>query len=248
MAGRGLALARTFVELADTLTEGYDAIEHLHMLAGRFVELLDLDDAGILLNGSGDTLRMAVTSREHPGLVELVEMQSDEGPGLDAFRSGEAVTSADLNSAVQTWPRFAPTAIRAGYAAVHALPMRLRVQRIGAVVLLRTRSSAMDADDAAIAQALADVATIGMVQHRVHAQQELLTGQLQTALNSRVVIEQAKGVLAERRSMFMEQAFEELRTFARSHNRRLSEVAYAVVQNAPDVTALTGRSPAQRTG
>lgn len=248
MAGRELGLARTFVDLADTLADGYDAIEHLHVLAGRYVELLDLDDAGILLNGSGDTLRVVATSREHPDVVELVELQSQEGPGLDAYHRGEAVASDDLAHAGRTWPRFAPTAVGAGYGSVYALPMRLREQRIGAVVLLRTRAGAMDADDAAIAQALADVATIGMVQHRVHAQQELLTGQLQNALNSRVVIEQAKGVLAERRSLFMEQAFEELRTFARSHNRRLSDVAYAVVQNAPDVIALTRRPPVQRTG
>ena len=248
MAGRGLSLARTFVELADTLADGYDAVEHLHILAGRYVELLDIDDAAILLNGSGDALRMVATSREHLALVELVELQTEEGPGLDAYHCGEAVSSDDLAYADKTWPKFAPTALRAGYASVHALPMRLRDQRIGAVVLLGAPPRSIEPDDAAVAQALADVATIGMVQHRVRAHQEILTGQLQTALNSRVVIEQAKGVLAERRSLFMEQAFEELRSFARSHNRRLSEVAYAVVRNAPDVTALTGQSPAQRTG
>jgi ANTAR domain-containing protein/GAF domain-containing protein len=241
-------LAHAFVELADTLTDAYDVVEHLHTLASRCVELVDVDAAGVLLNDSGDRLRMISSSHESPHLVDLLELLSNEGPGYEAFHRGELVSCPDLSQPTDSRHRLSVAAICDGYASVHALPMRLREQRIGSVMLFRVRTGALDPHESAIAQALTDVATIGMLQQRAQARQELLTGQLQTALNSRVVIEQAKGVLAERRSLFMEQAFDELRSFARSHNRRLSDVAYAVVRNAPDVIPLMERSPSRRTG
>jgi hypothetical protein len=238
MAGRP-GLVRTFVELSDTLADDFDIGEFLHLLARRFVDLLDVDASGVMLGDHRGELQLIATSNERSELVDLIEHQRDEGPCLDAFRKGEVFSSADLHYADISWPRFAPAATRLGFAAVHALPMQLRAETIGATCLLRRKRGALPPADLDIARAFGDIATIGILQHRGRSQREVLASQLQTALNSRVIIEQAKGVLAERRQLFMDQAFNEIRGFARSHNRRLTDVAYAVVRNEPDVSALT---------
>ena len=233
----GQLLAETFVELTDTMVADFDMIDFLHVLTSRSVELLDVSAAGLLLADPRGELRVVAASSEAARLLELFQIQDDQGPCLDCFRSGEPV-EADLTTAAHRWPRFAAAAQDAGFAAVQALPMRLREQVIGALNLFRATPGAFSAEDVQIGQALADVATISLLHERGMRHSDTLNEQLQTALNSRVVIEQAKGKLAERLGLDMDQAFSLLRDFARSRNLRLSELASAVVDGSETLADL----------
>lgn len=231
-------LAEAFVEAADTLVDDFDVIEFLHTLAQRCVTLLEIDAAGLMLSDQRGTLHATAASAENARLLELFELQIDAGPCLDAFRTGEPVVNADLHANQQRWPRFAEAAEASGYVSVHALPLRLRSSVIGALNLFCTRPGALSESDIRTGQALADVATIGILAQRNLHQAELLTTQLQTALNSRVIIEQAKGVLAERHQITVDEGFALLRAYSRTHNRRLSDVAHDVAVRAPAVSEL----------
>ena len=222
-------LLETFVELADTLVDDFDVIDFLHLLVDRCVALLDVDAAGLLLVDQHGRLQAVATSNEQVRLLELFQLQNDEGPCLDAFRTASIISHCDLTSAGGRWPRFAAAATSAGFATVDALPMRLRTEVIGALNLFRTRVGGLTDTARRTAQALVDVATIGLLQERSIRHQEILTEQLQTALNTRVVIEQAKGLVAERLGVDMDGAFAALRGYARGHNQKLSDVARAVI-------------------
>jgi GAF domain-containing protein len=239
----GQLLSETFVELTDTMVAGFDVIDFLHVLTSRSAELLDVSAAGLLLADPRGELRVVAASSEAARLLELFQLQSDQGPCLDCFRSGRPVTVTEL-SADQRWPRFAAAAGQAGFTAVQALPMRLREQVIGALNLFRATPGAFDPAIVRVGQALADVATIGLLHERSMRRSDTLNEQLQTALNSRVVIEQAKGKLAERLGIDTSQAFTLLRDLARSRNQRLSDLARAFVdgtQAIPGPPAGTGR-------
>ncbi len=222
-------LADVFVEMADTLVDDFDLIDFLHVLTKRCVQLLNVSAAGLLLTDGRNNLQVVAASSERTRLLELFQLQTDEGPCLDCFRTGAPVSVANLN-ATQRWPRFAAAAAEVGFAAVHALPMRLRGDVIGALNLFDTH--ALDDDRVRVGQALADVATIGLLQQRAIHRRDVLTEQLQTALNSRVLIEQAKGLLAERLHMNVAEAFTMLRDAARSNNRRLSDLAQAIIDGS----------------
>jgi transcriptional regulator with GAF, ATPase, and Fis domain len=222
-------LVDTFVELADTLIDDFDVIEFLHLLVDRCVELLDVDAAGLLLADPQGHLQVVASSNEQVRLVELCQVQNDQGPCLEAFATGTTVSSADLNTANARWSLFAPAAVDAGFAAVDALPMRLRSEVIGALNLFRTQAGELDDTALRTVRALTDVATIGLLQQRSIHHHEVVAEQLQTALNSRVVIEQAKGLIAERLGIDMTGAFAALRGFARARNLKLSDVARAVI-------------------
>jgi transcriptional regulator with GAF, ATPase, and Fis domain len=239
----GELLTNTFVELTDTMVAGFDVIEFLHMLTDRSVQLLDVDAAGLLLADPRGELRVVAASSEAARLIELFQLQNAQGPCLDCYRSGQPVHAVDLTAETERWPRFAPAAGQAGFTAVQALPMRLREQIIGALNLFRARPGGFDAADMRVGQALADVATISLLHERGMRRSETLNEQLQTALNSRVVIEQAKGKLAERLGVDMDQAFGLLRDFARARNRRLSELAQAFVEGSESLTDPTLRQP-----
>lgn len=225
---REQALAKAFVTLADTLVADYDVIEMLHQLTIECVDLLGVDAAGLLLSDQRGTLQMAAASTEQARVVELFELQSDEGPCLDCFRTSRPIAAPDLRDMTE-WPRFIAHTLETGYRSVYAVPMRLRNETIGALNLFRVHPGVLAADELRIAQALADVATIGILQERALRRREVLAEQLQVALNSRVIIEQAKGVLAERGRLDMALAFDVLRGHARSTNQRLSDVALGVV-------------------
>ena len=225
-------LSDTFVGLADTMVADFDVIDFLHMLTDRSVALLAASAAGVVLADPRGELRVAAASSEAAGLVELFQIQNDQGPCLDCFRTGQPVTAADLAGADQRWPRFAAAAVQAGFRTVEALPMRLRDQVVGALNLFRAAPSPFAAADLRIGQALADVATIGLLQERSLRRTEILAEQLQGALNSRVIIEQAKGKLAERRTIEMEDAFRLLRDYARNSNQHLTDVARNFVDSA----------------
>ncbi len=226
----GQLLADTFVELTDTMVADFDVIDFLHVLTDRSVELLDVSAAGLLLADPRGELRVLAASSEAARVLELFQLQNDQGPCLDCFRGGLPVAAADLGAEAHRWPRFAAAAEAAGFAAVQALPMRLRDQVIGALNLFRAEPGAFDAADVRIGQALADVATISLLHERGVRQSDTLNEQLQAALNSRVIIEQAKGKLAERLGLDMQQAFSLLRDYARDRNRRLAEVALGFVE------------------
>lgn len=235
-------LARTFVELADTLVGGFDLMEFLHMLTERCVELLEVDAAGLLLADGRGALQLVAASTEQARLVELFQIQNDEGPCLDSYRTGLQVIVRDISAAdaAARWPRFAAAAAGMGFANVHAIPMRLRDQVIGTLNLFGSEPDGLDPAVARAARALVDVATIGILQERAAREQELVAGQLQTALNSRVIIEQAKGILAERLQITPDQAFIMLRQFSRNNNRPLTQLACDVINGTASITAVRG--------
>ena len=198
-------------------------MDFLHLLTDRSVQLLDVAAAGLLLADPRGDLRVVAASSEAARLLELFQLQNDQGPCLDCFRSGEPIDVPDLSGTVSRWPQFAVAAQQAGFASVQAIPMRLREQVIGALNLFRVRPGAFDATDVRIGQALADVATISLLHERNLRHSDTLNEQLQAALNSRVVIEQAKGKLAERLGLDVNQAFGLLRDYARARNQRMSD-------------------------
>jgi GAF domain-containing protein len=241
---RGELLARTFVELADTLVDDYDIVGFLHGLAERCVDIFDVEEAGLMLADQRGGLRVMASSSERMRLLELLELQSEEGPCFDCYRTGEPVTEEHLDQG--RWPSFGPAALQAGFVSVYALPLRLRNECIGALNLFHSAPGALRERDMVAVQALADVATIGILHERSIREAQMLTEQLQTALHTRVVIEQAKGVLAERAHVDVDEAFRRLRNHARAHNRRLGDVAGEVLTGTLSADDLTRRaSPAR---
>lgn len=231
-------LAEAFVQLADTLVDDFDVIDFLDTLTVRCVELLAVDAAGVALADSHGRLHSAAASMEQARLLELFELQTDAGPCVDAYRSGRPIVNADLTANENRWPRFATAAGEAGFVSVHALPMRLRGDVIGALNLFCITASDLSESDRRIGQALADVATIGILQHRGSEHAATITSQLQTALNSRVLIEQAKGILAERGDLTMDSAFEAMRTHARRSHQRLSDLARSITEHSSQTTEV----------
>ncbi|HST83577.1 MAG TPA: GAF and ANTAR domain-containing protein [Kineosporiaceae bacterium] len=234
-------LAEVFVEVADTLVDEFDVIEFLQLVSVRTVELFDAGAVGLLLADEHGELQFMAASDEAAKLLEIFEVQHREGPCLDAFLSGEVVSGPEIETEADRWPLFAPRAIAAGFCSVYAVPMRLRGEVIGAVNVFGRRAGEWDVEDLRIVQALVDVATIGLLQERVIRRGEVLTEQLQGALNSRVVIEQAKGALAQLRQISVDEAFELMRSFARRNGRALSAVAQTVVSDdRSGIADLTG--------
>lgn len=232
--GREQALARTFVVLADTLVADYDVVELLDQLVEACLTLLGVTAAGLLLDDQKGHLSLVASSSGETRLLEVFQLQNNEGPCLDCVRTGTAVVSEDLEADRERWPVFVPEALAAGFRSVAAVPLRLRDQTIGGLNMFSDAGSLLAGDDRQLAQALADVATIGILQQRSAHRTSLLAEQLQHALNSRVVIEQAKGVIAERDQVSMEVAFATLRKHARDHNLKLGDVAVAVVRRSTD--------------
>lgn len=224
--------AEVFVELADTLIDDFDVVDFLHQVTIRCADVLGVTAAGVLLTDQRGALRVMAASTEESRLLELLQSQTDEGPCPECFRERRPVAVGDLSTATDRWPRFAVEAIRSGFSSVHALPMRLRSEVIGAFNLFDTRVGTLDDETIRLGQALADVATIGLLQERAIRRRDVLTEQLQSALSSRIVIEQAKGVIAERRGLDMDRSFELLRRAARKANRRMSDIAQAVIDGS----------------
>ena len=222
-------LAKTFVELADSLVEDFDVVDLMVLLTERCVDVLDASAAGLLLADNTGNLRLLAATSEALETVELFQVQSDEGPCRDCFHSGSPVSTLDLTHEGDRWPRFAPVAVAAGFRAAHAFPLRLRGQVLGAMNLFRSEPIPLTSADIMAAQALADVATIALLQSRALRDSRMVADQLQDALNSRIAIEQAKGVIAERLGCDMNEAFTRLRRHARNEGRHLSEIAQEVV-------------------
>jgi GAF domain-containing protein len=237
-------LAGVFVELADTLVADFDVIDLLHTLTERSVELLQADAAGLILADPHGRLHVLASTTDQARVLELFELQASEGPCLDCFTTGQPVVNIDLAEVEARWPRFQAATTAAGFRSVHALPLRLRGQVIGAMNLFCRHQLSLSDDDLAVGQALSDVATIGLLQERNVRHGEIVVEQLQAALNSRVLIEQAKGVLAERTGVGVDAAFAVLRAYARRNQRQLGVIAAAVIDGSLDlaVSPSTGHS------
>jgi GAF domain-containing protein len=228
-------VAEAFVELADTLVDDFDVVDFLQLVTLRCSDAINVAAAGVMLTDLRGTLRVVAASTEETRLLELLQLQTDEGPCPECFHTGRPISVPDLVAAADRWPQFAAEARRCGFASVHALPMRLRNDMIGTLNLFGAEPGALNAESLRLAQALADVATIGILQARAIQHRETLAEQLQTALNSRIIIEQAKGVIAERRGLDMDHSFALLRSTARQNNRRLSELARAIVEGVETI-------------
>jgi len=232
-----------FIELTDTLVTDFDIIDFLQRLAVRCTELLGVSACGVLLADHHGVLNLVAASTEQARLLELSQLQNADGPCLDAYRTGKPVQCADLGAADAPWPVFDAAARTAGFAAVQALPMRLRDHVLGALNLFSTAPGPIDADTVSLGQALADAATIGIVHQRSLARSEVVAEQLQAALNSRIIIEQAKGFLAERLALDVDDAFAVLRRYARDHNRKLTDLAADIISGRVDLASPPAPKP-----
>lgn len=235
-------LAEVFVKVADTLVDDFDLIEFMQMLTARSAELFAVSAAGVLLTDPQGRLHLMAASDERTQVLEIFQLQAHEGPCLDCFNTGSPVSEPDLRAA-DRWPRFTTHAVAAGFGAVHAFPMRLRGEVIGALNLFSNVPGQMDALEKGLVQAIADVATMALLQERAIRRGEILTEQLQAALNSRIVIEQAKGALSQIHGCSIDEAFVIMRAYARAHGRLLTEVATQVTTDPDKVRELTSPHP-----
>lgn len=227
-----------FVDLTDALVDDFDVFDLLHTLAGHCVSMLGASAAGILLADGTGRPRIAVSSEERAQVLELFQLQSDEGPCLECYRTGRPVSEGALNTANERWPRFAPAAVDAGFVGVHALPMRLREDVIGGLNLFASDGGRLGPEELRLAQGLADAATIAILQDRVARGRELLIQQRQAALDDRIVIEQARGLIAASLRVGTDEALDLLRSTARRTARRIVEVAADVSQKRIDPESL----------
>ena len=227
-----------FVSLASRLANGYDVVDLLNQLTTECVSLLPVPAAGLLLADGLGVLHLMAASSEGIRLLELVQIQRDEGPCRDCFHSGAPVVIADLEQEHQRWPQFVPAAQQAGFVSVSAVPMRWRDEVLGSLGLFGTEVGALDERDLALGQALADVASVALVQQQEAVDRLAVNDQLQQALTSRIILEQAKGLLAQQGDLDMVTAFTVLRRYARDHNRRLTDLAQEVVDRSLSAAEL----------
>jgi transcriptional regulator with GAF, ATPase, and Fis domain len=239
-------LVQAFVELADTLVDEFDVVDFLQVLTERCVELVDTDAAGLMLDDQRGNLQVIAYTDESARLLELFELQRDQGPCLECFATGRIIANIDLEEADGRWPLFADAARNAGFATSHAVPLRLRQQVIGALNLFTIERKRLDHDQLVVAQGLADIATIGLLHERAIRDQVVLSEQLQTALHSRILIEQAKGVLSARAATSVAEAFRLMRTYARRTGKPLTSVADAVITGSLRAAELGQDGPQQR--
>lgn len=231
-------IVTTLVELADNLVDDYDVIDVLTLLSSRCVEAVDVDAAGVLLASPAGDLRFVASSSESTHLLELFEVQSGVGPSVECFRSGEPIANLSLEDSSSRWPLFAQRAIDLGFHAVHCLPMRLRGRTLGVLNLLRADAGRVTDEDIVVAQGLADIATIAIVQRETTMNAQRINDQLNIALNSRIIIEQAKGMISQAARCDVDVAFGQLRNHARSRNLRLTDVASSIVAGSMRIAEL----------
>ncbi len=230
-------VVRALVDVADTLVDDYDIVDVLTALTERCVDLLGVSAAGVMLVSPQGDLRLVASSSETMRVLELFELQAEQGPCLDAFHTGEATEHENLRAGSGRWPAFSAAALEAGFQSIFALPLRLRDTTIGALNLFSVDMAPMDERDVIVVRAFADLATISLLQHRVTTEARVLNEQLSGALTSRIVIEQAKGTIAERAGIDLAEAFARLRRHARGHNLLLTDVAQAAINGTLDPSA-----------
>ncbi|MFE2376590.1 GAF and ANTAR domain-containing protein [Streptomyces sp. NPDC059398] len=229
-----------FVQVADSLIDDFDLIEFLEGLCAHCVALLDVSAAGILLANEKGLLHTVAASDENTHLLELFAVQHDQGPCLDCYRTRDARSNIDLHDPSDTgaWPAFADKARRSGFQISHVFPLRLRNRAVGAMNLFHTSRQSLSTQDASLAQALADVATIAILQQRDLGHEQMEKSQLQHALSSRIVVEQAKGILAERWTVDPSTAYNALRVYARTHQLRISDCSRQIIDQTLDTDQI----------
>ena len=239
-------IVATFVELADTMIDDFDVVEFLHRLVERSMELLDCAEVGLLLADAAGRLHVMASSSERSEALELLQSQNHEGPCFECYLRAQPVSSEDLDADRGRWPNFAPAALERGITSVHAIPMRVRGETVGALNLFHSENGPLSERDVPLSQGMADIAAVALLQERAVRETRGIVVQLQAALNSRVLIEQAKGVLAERGHVSVDMAFAGMRAYSRTHNRRLSDVARDVVEGrlaGAELAGLQAQSP-----
>ena len=237
-------LTKTLIELADTLVDDFDVVDLLTMLADRCCEALDISDAGIMLAVPiGGSLQVMASSSLLMRKLEIYEIQSSEGPCLSCYQTGQPVLNELLQSATDKWPKFAPAALAAGFQIASAIPMRLRDVTIGALNLFRTEPTLIGDDEHAAARAFADIATIAILQNQAAIDAQTINTHLTHALSSRISVEQAKGMLAERATVDVDEAFRWLRRHARDHNLRLVTLAQGVIDGTVTIDMIEASRP-----
>ncbi|MHA7155885.1 ANTAR domain-containing protein [Arthrobacter sp. TMN-50] len=229
MATRSSRVSAAFVKIADTLVGDYDVLDLLYTLVEQTVELLDATAAGLMLAGPDGVLQVLASTSEESQLVEVLQQESGAGPCIECYTTGVPVTIRDIAGTKDRWPEFRDAATSQGFRSVHAFPLRLHGRTIGAMNLFRTDVGELTEEDVAIGQALADVSTIGILQKRLVRESEVVNEQLQEALNSRIPIEQAKGMIAHLQNVDTNEAFHRIRHYARANQRNLHEVAEALL-------------------
>ncbi len=234
---RDRAIIHSLVEIADNLVDQFDVVELLTGLTDRCVNVLGFSAAGVMLASPTGELRLIASSSEAMQVVELFELQANEGPCLDAFHNAERVEQVNLENAKERWPRFTKVAHEAGFRSVFALPLRLRDITIGSLNIFSVDESQVDESDAMVAQGFADLATISILQYGAANEIRNVNEQLSHALENRIAIEQAKGVVSERAGIEMAEAFSRLRSYARAHRLPLVEVAQAAIDGTLEATA-----------
>ncbi|MFJ4220074.1 GAF and ANTAR domain-containing protein [Curtobacterium luteum] len=234
-------LIDAFVDATDTLVADYDVVELLQTLVDNAVAIFDVDAAGIILANDRGELEVVVSTSERTSLLSILQLETGEGPCIQAYEDGVVVAASSRAEMEQRWPTFAVAAEHAGFEAVHSVPLRIRTAALGSMNLFRATEGALNERDAAAAQALTDVATISILQQRTADSAARVERQLQQALDSRIVIEQAKGFIAHTLGVDMDTAFAVLRGHARSHQQLLAETARAIVQRDVPVPTAAPR-------
>jgi GAF domain-containing protein len=236
-------LIATLVELADNLVDHYDIIDVLTVLSDRCVLTIEVDAVGVMLASPAGELQFVASSSESMKVLELFQIQVDEGPCVECYHSGLAIVNHALGDDDERWPLFSPRALAYGFRSVHCLPLRLRGRTIGALNLFRSHQGSLSAEDVVVAQGLADVATIAILQHQSSLDANTLNQQLSNALNSRIIIEQAKGMISQASGSTMDDAFARLRAHARNRNEGLTRVASDVVSGVIGANGLDRLKP-----
>ncbi len=234
-------IVRSLVEMADTLVDDFDVVDLLTGLAGRCVSLLGASAAGVMLASPSGALSLVASSSEAMRLLELLELQAQEGPCLDAFHSGQVVEHEILSAESGRWRKFTDAALEAGFRSAYAVPLRWREGTLGALNIFGESLEPMPEADRVVARAFADLAALSIVQFRASTEARRLNEQLSAALSSRIIIEQAKGVIAERAGLSLAEAFARLRGYARNNNLRLTDVAQSAVEGTLPGTAWQPR-------
>ncbi len=237
---RETLITRAFVSVADTLTTDFDVVDLLHNLVEQCTEILETDAGGLMLVDEGGQLQLMTSTSEAADFVEVMQLTADSGPCIECFTTGHVVSVADIADS-DRWPAFRKAALDSGFRSAHAVPLKLRGQVIGTMNLFAARAGALTRRDAAVAQALADVATIGILQERISRESTILADQLHRALDSRILVEQAKGMIAHTLTVPIDDAFHLIRLYARSNNLTIRAVAEGISNRAisPDALAVS---------
>lgn len=245
-ASREQRISAAFVAVADTLTTDFDVLDLLHTLVEQCTQILDTSAGGLMLMDGNGELQLMTSTSEAADFVEVMQLNASAGPCIECFRTGTAQSVPSIKDLGERWPDFQKAAIGGGFKSAHATPMRLRGQVIGTMNLFSTKRGALSERDAAVAQALTDVATIGILQERMVKEVNTMAEQLHKALDSRVLVEQAKGMIAHSLDMDMDAAFSAIRAYAHANKLTIRAVAEGVSDRSINVSVVAPRVAAHR--